>query len=53
LNAPQPSNIDRVVDRDYVQLGGSRPIQLIRHIMGVAGIDIVYESEDETPQSPV
>lgn len=46
LNAPEPSNIERVVDRNYIQLGGSRPIQLIRHIMGVAGIDIVYESEN-------
>lgn len=47
LSSNVPTNIDHVVDRDYVRLGGSRPLQLIRHIMGVAGVEIVYEPEDQ------
>lgn len=47
LNSNVPTNIDHVVDREYVRLGGSRPLQLIRHIMGVAGVEIVYEPEDK------
>lgn len=67
LNADKPTNIKHVVDRDYIRLGGARPLQLVRHIIGTAGYNIVYEPETpyggedvidfrnvgKTPQAPV
>lgn len=48
LNADKPTNIEHVVDRDYIRLGGARPLQLVRHIIGTAGYNIVYEPETPT-----
>ena len=48
LNAEKPTNINHVVDRDYIRLGGARPLQLVRHIIGTAGYNIVYQ-----PEAPV
>lgn len=47
LSAPQPTNIDSVVDRNFIQLGGAKPIQLVKHIFGVSGFLPVYETEDK------
>lgn len=46
LNSDKPTNIDHVVDRKYIPLGGARPLQLVRHIMGTAGYGFKYEPED-------
>lgn len=46
LNADKPTDIQHVVDRDYIRLGGARPLQLVRHILGAAGYGIVYEPEN-------
>lgn len=46
LNSDKPTQIDHVVDRNYIRLGGARPLQLVRHILGTAGYSIVYEPED-------
>lgn len=48
LNSDKPTDINHVVDRDYIRLGGARPLQLVRHILGAAGYGIVYE-----PETPV
>jgi len=47
LSAPVPSNIDKVVDREYISLGNSRPINLIQHVFSCAGFKVVYEPEDK------
>jgi len=46
LEADQPTNIDVLVDRDIIEYGGGKPIQLVRHMTNCAGFDIVYEPED-------
>lgn len=43
LKAPIPTNINQVVDRKEVPLGGSKPIQLATHVMYNAGIKFVYK----------
>ena len=48
LNSDIPTKIEHVVDRDYIRLGGARPLQLVRHILGTAGYGIVYEPEEQT-----
>ena len=48
LNSDKPTDIDHVVDRNFIRLGGARPLQLVRHIFGTAGYNIVYE-----PEAPV
>ena len=45
LNAPNPGDIDHVIDRERIELGNTRPLQLVRHILGVAGLSLVYEPE--------
>lgn len=45
LTADKPTNIDEVVDRQFAPLGASRPLQLVNHIMGCAGIRITYRPE--------
>ena len=46
LSAPKPGDIKFAVDRDYIPLGNSRPLQLVRHVMSAAGFLPVYEPED-------
>jgi DNA-directed RNA polymerase beta subunit len=47
LSADKPGNIDHVVDRNYLPLGSTRPLQLISHITKVTGFEHVYEPEDD------
>ena len=42
LTADVPTNIENVVDRRKVPLGGSRPLQLLNHIGECAGWKLVY-----------
>ena len=42
INAAQPTNIPRAVDRNGVPLGGSKPIQLIKHTAYCAGWEFAY-----------
>lgn len=42
LTAKTPTNIDEVVNRRVVPLGGSRPLQLLNHIGECAGWKLVY-----------
>ena len=46
LNADKPTNIENVVDRDYIELGGSKALQLVKHVLYCSGIKVVYEPED-------
>lgn len=48
LDAKHPTNIDRVVDREYITLGSPRPIQLVQHIFNCAGFQAKYVSESVT-----
>jgi RNA polymerase Rpb2, domain 6 len=45
LTAAKPTNIQRVVDRVVAPLGNSRPIQIFKHMMQVAGIKLKYVME--------
>lgn len=45
LNAPQPTNIDKVVDRQQIPFGGSRPVCLANHINMCRGIEFVYKPD--------
>ena len=47
LQSDKPTNIDSVVDRNYVTLGGSKPVQLIKHMFECAGFIPYYEPEDK------
>lgn len=46
LNADKPTNIENIVDRNLIPLGGSKPLQLVNHISVVSGFKIVYEKPD-------
>ena len=46
LNAKQPTNIDEVVDRNLIELGGTKPINLVKHILMCAGFVPTYEPEE-------
>lgn len=46
LNADKPTKINNVVDRNLVPLGGSKPIQLVKHMLTASGFTPVYEPED-------
>jgi hypothetical protein len=50
LDAPQPTNIDKVIDRTQIPYGNHKALQLVRHITNTAGFDIVYEPEDESKE---
>lgn len=45
LNADEPGNIESVIDRKNISLGGSKPIQLVKHVFTVAGFLPVYVPE--------
>ncbi len=45
LTAEQPTNLQTLVDRSQVPLGGARPIQIARHIQMCCGFEAVYEPE--------
>lgn len=40
LTAPQPSNMEEMIDRDKYPLGNSRPHQMLQHIMRVGGDEL-------------
>ena len=46
LASDQPSNIDRIVDRNVIPLGASKPIQLVRHISMTSGWQPTYIPQD-------
>ena len=47
LNAPVPTNIEQSVDRNSIPLGGAKPIQLANHVLQCAGLQFVYEPEND------
>lgn len=47
LNAPKPTDIDYNVDRNVVPLGGAKPVQLANHVLQCAGLQFVYEPEND------
>lgn len=48
LKAPQPTNIQLAVDRTRIPLGGSKPLQLIKHVAQVSGFDFQYQPHQPT-----
>lgn len=42
LDAEEPSNIYNAVDRTKIPYGGSRPLQLVKHILACYGVRFVY-----------
>lgn len=48
LRADQPTNIDRVIDREVVPQGGNRSLIYIKHALQCAGIEFHYVSAEET-----
>ena len=51
LNAEKPTDIKNIVDREYIPLGSTRPIQLVQHIFNCAGFQAKYIPEDKVPKS--
>lgn len=47
LNSDKPTDIDVIVNRDYIKLGGNKPLQLVKHVLLAAGISVAYEPEDK------
>lgn len=45
LRAPQPTNIDSVVDRTKVPYGNDSTLDLINNIFNSAGLDIIYDKD--------
>lgn len=43
LAAPQPTNIERVIDRKLYPLGYSKPLQIIKHMALCSGYQFVYD----------
>lgn len=43
LEAKHPTNIASAVDRTLVPLGGAKPLQLVKHIAGVAGWKFAFK----------
>jgi DNA-directed RNA polymerase beta subunit len=42
LEADNPTNIERIVDRSKIPLGGAKPLQYIKHLLLCSGIEFVY-----------
>jgi len=49
LEAPKPTNIDRVVDRERFPYGGSRPVAITQHFFNCRGIKFHYQPEQDSP----
>lgn len=45
LEAEHPTNIEEVVDRKFIGLGGNKPLQLVKHITTASGFKLDYEPE--------
>lgn len=43
LHANKPMNIDKLINRNVVPVDGSRPLKIIKHIVGIAGWGFAYE----------
>ncbi len=43
LEADEPTNIYNAVDRSVIPFGGSRPLQLVKHILACAGLEFVFQ----------
>ena len=53
MNADKPTNIARVINRDYIKLGSSKPLSLVKHIMGTSGVLPIYHPEQAKPIQPI
>jgi hypothetical protein len=42
LEAAEPTDIYNTVDRTAIPFGGSRPLQLVKHILACAGVQFIY-----------
>lgn len=52
LTHQTPTNIDRLVDRKLIPYGGSRPVNLVKHILACRGLVHYYKNESQfTPDS--
>jgi hypothetical protein len=47
LTHPTPTNIERLVDRNKVPFGGSRPVNLFKHILASRGLRLFYKPNQE------
>jgi hypothetical protein len=47
LESQTPTNIQEAVDRDLIPLGGSKPLQLLKHYALCSGFSMVYEPENK------
>lgn len=47
LRAEKPTALHSVVDRNVVKLGGSKPLQLVRHVAQCGGWKFVYEAAND------
>jgi hypothetical protein len=43
LSAKHPTNIDHVVDRSIIPLGGAKPLQLVKHVLECSGLRFAYK----------
>lgn len=43
LTADKPTNIDKVVNREEIPYGGSKPLSIVKHVLQCAGIRFVNE----------
>lgn len=46
LTADVPTNIERIVDRVKIPFGGSKPLQLVKHLLEGAGLRFVLKAWD-------
>lgn len=46
LSAENPVNIERIIDREKIPLGNTRPLQITSSLLKCMGISIVYEEEE-------
>lgn len=45
LSSETPTNIDHVVDRNYIPLGQGKNLGLVKHILACSGVRLVYQSQ--------
>ena len=45
LENPQPTKIEKIIDRDEYKYGNTRILQLVKHVFFNAGFELVYEKE--------
>lgn len=46
LTAPNPANIEEIINRDLIPLGSSRPLQISQHLFNCAGFRVTYGEEE-------